>query len=80
MVALVEELVCRGGVFVALSGRSEEELSELLKFLCWKVADHRFSNVLLEVTRITIDMYSGVFSLSPKIQSQLAELEKVVAS
>ncbi len=64
---------------MALSSRSEEELSELLKFLIWKVADHRFSNVLLEVTRITLDMYSGVFSLSPKIQSQLAELEKVIS-
>lgn len=78
--ALIEELVCRGGVFVALSNRSEEELSELLQFLIWKVADHRFSSVLLEVTRITIDMYSGVFGLSSKIQQQLGELEKVISS
>lgn len=40
----------------------------LLKFLIWKVADHRYAGVLIEITRITIDMYTGVLSLSRKIQ------------
>lgn len=67
VVALFEELVERGALWVALSYKSEEELSELLKFLIWKVADHRYSNVLIEVTRITIDMYTGVLGLSNEI-------------
>ena len=44
----------------------------------WKLADHRYANVLLEVTRITIEMYTGVFGLSAQIQKKLVELEKVV--
>ncbi len=68
VVALFEELVERGALFVAIGGRSEEELEMLLKFLIWKVADHRYAGVLIEITRITIDMYTGVLSLSRKIQ------------
>jgi hypothetical protein len=49
-----------------------------MTFLIWKVADHRYSNVLVEVTRITIEMYTGVFGLSPTIQKKLSELEKVI--
>lgn len=68
LVALCEELVERGALYTALGSRSEEELDLLLSFLVWKVADHRYAQVLIEVTRITIDMYSGVFGLSGKIQ------------
>lgn len=64
VVALIEELVERGALFNAIANRSEEELLSLLSFLCWKVADHRYGPVLVEVARITIDMYVGVFGLS----------------
>jgi nitrogen regulatory protein PII-like uncharacterized protein len=64
IVALCEELVERGALFVAIGSRSEEELEQLLKFLIWKVGDHRYATVLIEITRITIDMYTGVFGLS----------------
>lgn len=49
-----------------------------MTFLVWKIADHRFSNVLLDVTRITIEMYSGVLGLASSTQKKLEELEKVV--
>lgn len=74
LVALCEELVERGALYTAIGSRSEEELDSLLSFLVWKVADHRYAGVLIEVTRITIDMYAGVFGLSGKIQAQLCEL------
>lgn len=64
---MIEELVERGALFTAIGSRSEEELEQLMTFLVWKLADHRFSNVLLEVARITVEMYTGVFGLSPQI-------------
>lgn len=65
--ALCEELVERGALHTAIGSRSEEELESLLTFLVWKVADHRYASVLVEVCRITIDMYSGVFGLSVSV-------------
>ena len=74
IVALIEELVERGALYVAIGGRSEEELLQLLKFLIWKVGDYRYAAVLLEVTRITIDMYSAVFDQSQQVRAQLNQL------
>ncbi len=67
VVALCEELVERGALYIAIGNRSEEELEQLLKFLIWKVGDHRYAAVLVEITRITIDMYTGVLGLSRPI-------------
>ena len=52
----------------------------MLKFLVWKVGDYRYAGVLIEVTRITIDMYSAVFSLSQPIQTLLNQLLSSVRS
>ena len=78
VVALCEELVERGGLYTALGQRSEDELCELLKFLTWKVADHRYANVLADVCRITLDMYAGVAHMSRSVLTLLDELQEVV--
>jgi hypothetical protein len=80
IVALFEELVERGALYVAIGGRSEEELLNLLKFLIWKVGDYRYASVLLEVTRITIDMYSAVFDQSQQVRAQLNQLIATIQS
>lgn len=72
VVALFEELVERGALYTAIGSRSEEELEHLLKFLVWKVGDYRYAGVLLEVTRITVDMYSAVLNQSQTIQGYLS--------
>ena len=71
VVALFEELVERNGLHIALGSRSEAELVQLLEFLVWKISDHRFSNVLVEVARITLDIYAGVVGLSDKVDYRL---------
>jgi U3 small nucleolar RNA-associated protein 15 len=58
---LFEELVERGGLEIALANRSEEELEELIKFLLWKISDHKYQCILIEVARVLMDMYMGVF-------------------
>jgi len=37
---------------------------ELISFITWKIQDVRYQNVLVEVARILLDMYSGVIGLS----------------
>lgn len=80
VIALFEELVERGSLYTAIGGRSEEELQSLLKFLIWKVGDYRYAAVLLEVTRITIDMYSAVLNQSQVVLAQLTKLLTAVRS
>jgi U3 small nucleolar RNA-associated protein 15 len=81
VVALFEELVERNGLFIALANRSEVELCQVLEFLVWKISDYRYSNVLVEVARIVLNMYAGVIGLSDKVDYRLfKDLEKEVRS
>jgi U3 small nucleolar RNA-associated protein 15 len=79
IVALIEELVERSGLYVAVANRSEEELCQLLEFLIWKVGDYRYSNILVEVARIILNIYAGVIGLSDKVDYRLfKDLEREV--
>jgi len=71
ILALIEELVARQGLHMALANRSEPELLILISFLTWKIADHRYSDVLVEVARILIDMYLGVMGMSSQVDKAL---------
>ena len=42
IVALMEELMQRGGLEIALASRDPGELEQVLGFLKWKVSDHRY--------------------------------------
>ena len=71
VLSLVEELVERDALIIALGNRDEDELVKLLDFLIWKLPDHRYAQVLLEVTRITLNMYAGVVGLSDRFDNKL---------
>ena len=79
--ALIEELVERDGLYIALANRSETELCQLLEFLIWKISDYRYSNVLVEVARLVLNIYVAVIGLSDKVDYRLfKDLEKEVRS
>lgn len=71
VLSLVEELVERDALMIALGNRDEDELVKLLDFLIWKLPDYRYAQVLLEVSRITLDMYAGVVGLSDRFDNKL---------
>ena len=54
-----------------MGNRDEEGLVKLMDFLIWKLPDHRYSSVLLEVARIVLDMYAGVVGLSDRYDNKL---------
>ena len=69
--ALVEELLQRGGLELALANRQPDELEMLLSFIKWKLSDHRYQHVLAQLLRFVIDMYSGVLmSADPEIKAE----------
>lgn len=37
----------------------------------WKISDYRYSNVLIEVARLVLNMYAGVVGLSDKVDYRL---------
>ena len=69
--SLIEELVLRDGLFIAIANRSEQELIKLVDFLIWKLPDHKYGKTLVEVTRIVIDMYSSVIGLSDRVDNKI---------
>ena len=82
-VALIEELVQRGALEIALANRTAEEVQKVLQFVAWKVSDHRYQPLLVQVLRFLIDMYQGVLGTgqSPEVDSLVTEdLRKTVGS
>ena len=63
--------MARQGLHMALANRSEPELLILVSFLTWKIADHRYSDVLVEVARIVIDMYLSIVGMSSQVDKAL---------
>ena len=63
VLALIEELVERGALERALAGRTPEGLLQIVAFLRWKMVDHRYQGVLVEVARVILDMYSAPLTL-----------------
>lgn len=47
VLALIEELIQRSSLEVALANRSEKELEDLLKFVKWKIQDIKYQSVLI---------------------------------
>lgn len=74
IVSLFEEFIQRSSLEIALSNRSEEELITLISFLIWKISDYRFSDLLIEVAKILIDMYSWVIGHSAKVLKKFEDL------
>lgn len=71
ILSLIEELVERDALFIAIGNRNQDELVKLFDFLIWKLPDHRYAQVLLEVARIALDMYAGVIGLSDRFDNKL---------
>lgn len=80
--ALIEELIQRGnGLEIALSNRSPDELKMVVEFIQWKVQDYRYQNVLVQMLRFVVDVYSGVIGkgMEPEIdQIVIVDLKGVL--
>ena len=59
VLALLEELIERGALEIALAKRSEADFSQIVNFIKWKLPDIRYQPLLVEVARVLLDMYSG---------------------
>lgn len=69
VVSVLEELLNRNALKVALLNRNEEELELVLNFIIWKLRDSKCLHLLINMLDDLIDFYSLMIPYSKKIDS-----------
>ena len=78
VLTILEELLERNVLFIALSHLEIEQLQKVLAFIQKKIINSKYSAILIEITSTILDLYSCGLSLSKDIQNSLKDLNKVV--
>ncbi|KAI8052352.1 WD40-repeat-containing domain protein [Syncephalis plumigaleata] len=78
VVSLLQELIHRGGLRIALSRRDDVALKPLLRFLCKHIRQPRYSTTLLHVTETILNIYEPVLAESPLTTDLLGKLKTAV--
>ena len=74
VVGLLEELVQRGGLGPAITGRGEATLTPLLTFLLRHVTDPRYSPLLLDLSAALLDAYGPTMARSPLLATMFGRI------
>ena len=78
MLSLLEELVNRGGLRLALADRDAMSLSPILEFIIERIADPSCSNILLTVASMIIDIYTPFVGQSVVTDQLIVKLHGVL--
>lgn len=73
--SVLDELVQRAGLKIALSNRDERSLEPILRFLVKYIAHPRYSQLLIDVANVLLDMYSGVLGQSIVVDELIMRLK-----
>ncbi|CAK9191165.1 unnamed protein product [Sphagnum troendelagicum] len=79
VVAVMEELVARGGLVAALSRRDVSSLEPLLAFICKYVVMPKQARLLVPIAHQVLDMYAGILGSSSSIWHLVTVLRERVA-
>ncbi len=74
VVAVIEELVQRNGLRIALQGRDQHSLEPVVAFLVRHITSPPFAAVLLGVANLLLDMYAPVLGQSAAIDELFVKL------
>ncbi|KAF7775960.1 hypothetical protein Agabi119p4_4353 [Agaricus bisporus var. burnettii] len=78
--SLIQELIHRDGLKIALAGRDDVLLEPVLRLLLKHVTDPRFGELVCDVARVLIDMYQTVVGQAPLIDSLFVRLHKKISA
>ena len=67
--SVFEELVARGALVTAISGRDEESLTPVLQFISKNVTNPAFSELLVSITGSLLDIYAPILGRSDTIDT-----------
>ncbi|KAF9467239.1 Trp-Asp repeat-containing protein [Collybia nuda] len=76
--SLLQELIHRNGMRVALSGRDDVLLEPVLRLLVKYITDPRFGEMVCDIAGLVIEMYGPILGQSPLIDSLFLRLRKKV--
>jgi hypothetical protein len=76
--SVIEELVDRNALKLALLNRSEEDLEILMKFILWKIRDPKTMNMLLYVLNLLVEYYGIVIGNNVKIDALFKQIKEAV--
>jgi len=74
VVAVIEELVQRNGLRIALQGRDQHTLEPVVAFLVRQITSPPFAAVLIGVANLLLDMYAPVLGQSAAIDELFVKL------
>jgi len=77
--SVLEELINRGGLHVALSNRDDEALLPILRFITKHISIPKFAELLVYVTQVILDIYDYVVSTSELVLDLLNRLKTKLA-
>jgi len=78
--SLIEELMRRDGLVIALKDRNEATLAPLVDFITSKILNPRYSRLLIYVSNLILDMYSALLGESEVLRSLFQTLQRRVHS
>ncbi|XP_077989394.1 U3 small nucleolar RNA-associated protein 15 homolog [Glandiceps talaboti] len=78
IVSVFQELIRRNGLRIAVSGRDEKWLQLMLSFLYKHITSGKYTNTLLDVTNLVIEIYSSIVSQSPELVTQFESLHNKI--
>ncbi|WVQ85835.1 hypothetical protein IAT38_008003 [Cryptococcus sp. DSM 104549] len=73
--ALIQELIHRDALRIALAGRDDVTLEPILNFLARNVTDPRFGEMASEVAGVIIDIYTPALGQSPLLDEMLGKIQ-----
>ena len=74
-ITVLEELIDRNALKLALLNRSEDDLEILLNFILWKIRDPKTMNILIYVFNLLIEYYLITFGKNEKIDSLFLKIK-----
>lgn len=74
VISLLQELIRRSALHLALRGRDDHALKPLLVFVVAHITNPRYTPLLLDVANIILDMFASSFGQSPLIDDLLTKL------
>eukprot|EP00040_Diaphanoeca_grandis_P039484 m.259188 g.259188 ORF g.259188 m.259188 type:complete len:499 (-) comp37676_c0_seq1:100-1596(-) len=75
-ISFLQELIYRGALKQALSGRDEVTLKPLLTFVAQNIVNPRFASLLLDVADVIIDLYGAVIGQSAVVDEYFVKLHR----
>lgn len=74
VVSMLEELIQRDALILALSNRNEASLEPLVAFLLKYITNPRYASLLVDVANVTVDLYAPVLGQSMVIDELFVKL------